>query len=146
MAALYSIARGVNKKSAPSLLTRGNVVVCLKVLAQRNNVRGLQSLGAFFDGELDLLAFNEVAKAICLDGREVDEHVLAAFAGDEAITLATVEPLDCADDFSDISFFLFFSFVIYLYFDASFVFHIGTVNKNKPRMCILGHRLSYVQR
>jgi hypothetical protein len=58
----------------------------------------LQTLGAFFDGEFHLLAFFEVAETVGLYGREVNENIRAAFAGDETVTLATIEPFDRTDD------------------------------------------------
>jgi len=46
------------------------------------------------DGELDLLALGEGAEALRLDGRLVDEEVLAAvLGGDEAEALGVIEPL-----------------------------------------------------
>jgi hypothetical protein len=62
------------------------------------DVSGLQTLGAFFDGKFHLLAFLEVAETVSLNGREVDENIRAAFAGDETVTLAAVEPFDRTDD------------------------------------------------
>jgi hypothetical protein len=41
-----------------------------------------------------MLAFFEIAETIALDSGEVDEDIRAAFAGDETVALATVEPLD----------------------------------------------------
>ena len=73
-------------------------LLALGYLAYRHGIGGLQTLRAGFDGELHLLAFHEVAEPICLDGRKVHEHIFSAFTGDKAITLASVEPLDCADD------------------------------------------------
>jgi hypothetical protein len=61
------------------------------------DVGSLQTLGAFFDGEFHLLAFFQVAEAFALNSGEVDEYIRTAFAGDEAVALATVEPFDRTD-------------------------------------------------
>src|SRR5262249_58785074 len=60
------------------------------------NVLGFLALLARPDLELDELALVEGAVAVHLDGRVVDEYVLSAFAGDEAVTLLRVEPLHCS--------------------------------------------------
>jgi hypothetical protein len=58
----------------------------------------LRTLGAFFDSELDLLSFLQIAvSTITLNSREMDENVRSAFACDKTVTLVTVEPLDCTD-------------------------------------------------
>src|SRR5207302_6648633 len=58
------------------------------------DVRRLRALGALGDLELHLLTLCEAAEALHLDGRVVDEHVLAASVGsDEAIAFRIVEPL-----------------------------------------------------
>jgi hypothetical protein len=62
------------------------------------DVGGLQTLGAFFDREFNALAFFEVAETLALDSGEVDEDIRAAFAGDESVAFATIEPLDRTDD------------------------------------------------
>src|SRR5438477_12305867 len=62
----------------------------------RDDVRGLQALGALRDFELDVRAFGEGAEAIALNRGEVYEHILAALRGDEAEALRVVEPLDGA--------------------------------------------------
>jgi hypothetical protein len=61
------------------------------------DVSSLQTLGAFFDGELHLLAFLQVLEAFALDGREVDENIGAAFALDETETLGAIEPFNRTD-------------------------------------------------
>jgi len=63
-----------------------------------DHVGGLRSLGALLNREFDLLAFFKIAESITLDSGEVDENVRAAIASDEAITLGTIEPFDCAGD------------------------------------------------
>src|SRR6266576_3867675 len=59
----------------------------------RLDVRGLLSLGTFDDIELDRLSLTEGAVAFANDCREVDEHVVAIGASDEAVTLLVAEPL-----------------------------------------------------
>jgi hypothetical protein len=59
------------------------------------DVRGLFSLRALGDFELDLLTFFEGLEAIHLNGGEMRKQVLAAIIGcDEAESLRIVEPLD----------------------------------------------------
>jgi hypothetical protein len=48
------------------------------------------------DFKLDTLALGQALEALGLDDAEVDEHVLAALLGDEAVPLRVVEPLDRA--------------------------------------------------
>ena len=67
-------------------------------LADDDDVAGLQTLGALLDIELDALAFLEVLETITLDGGKVDKDIIAAFAGNEAVALCSVEPLDCTVD------------------------------------------------
>src|SRR4029078_1382289 len=62
------------------------------------DVSGLQALGALLDGELNLLALFQIAEPLALDRGEVNKHVLAAFLGQETVTLAAIEPLDRAND------------------------------------------------
>jgi len=64
---------------------------------QDYDISGLQTFGAFFDGEFHLLAFLQVLEAFALDGREVDENIRAAFTLDEAETLCTIEPFNRTD-------------------------------------------------
>src|SRR5947209_7438716 len=59
----------------------------------RLDVRRLLSLGSFHDVELYCLALAEGAVAFADDRREVDEHVVAVRASDEAVTLLVAEPL-----------------------------------------------------
>ena len=56
----------------------------------------LPALGAFYDVELNLLTFLQTAKAVCLDGGEVNEHVLTILAADKTIALGIVVPLYCS--------------------------------------------------
>ena len=71
----------------------GFVVQCVARL-DNGDAGSLQALGALLDGELHLLTLFQVPETVTLDGREVDEHIRAAFALDEAVALAAVEPLD----------------------------------------------------
>jgi hypothetical protein len=56
----------------------------------------LPALGAFHYVELNLLTFLQAAKAIRLDGGEMNENILAILAADKTITLGIVKPLDCS--------------------------------------------------
>lgn len=71
--------------------------VCQVKLLDGLDCGGLQTFGAFFDGEFHLLAFLKIAEAFAFDGGVVDENVRAAFAGDEAVAFFTVEPFDRTD-------------------------------------------------
>ena len=86
-----------NQKPLKQML-QGFVVSHKWDLVDGDDVGGLQALGTLLDLELDLLAFFQVLEAIALDSAEVDEDVRAAFALNEAITLAPIEPFDCAGD------------------------------------------------
>src|SRR3990170_2625067 len=87
---------GAHKK-APRLSSRG-FLIRVSQLANDDDVAGLQTLGALFDGELDLLAFLQVLETIALNGREVDKDIIAAFASEEAVALGPIEPFDCTVD------------------------------------------------
>jgi len=63
-------------------------------LVAHRDVGSLRTLGALFNIELDLLSFLQVTETIALNGGEMDENVLAAFALDEAEALVTIKPLD----------------------------------------------------
>ena len=60
------------------------------------DVLRLPALRPLYDIELDLLAFLQAAKAIRLDGGEVNENVLAILAAEKTITLGIVKPLYCS--------------------------------------------------
>ena len=90
--AIFAAFTGIKESLAKS---RGSLLFQLGV--DHGHVAGLRSLGSLFDIELDLLTFGQVAETIALDGGEMDENVLAAFALDEAEALVTVEPLDRTD-------------------------------------------------
>jgi hypothetical protein len=66
------------------------------VVSEPDNVFGLKALLASGHGELDLLAFVQLAIPISADSTEMNEDVLSLLALDEAITLGIVEPLHCA--------------------------------------------------
>src|SRR5207244_10635434 len=59
----------------------------------RDDVCSLRALLAVDDVELNLLAFLQAAEPFLLDGAVVDEDVLTAIHGDEAVALLRVEPL-----------------------------------------------------
>jgi len=54
----------------------------------------LRTFRAVLHGELDPLAFIQVAKALALDGRIVYEDIRAILSLDEAIAFGATEPLD----------------------------------------------------
>ena len=59
-----------------------------------HDVLSLRTLLALAHFEFDLLAFFQLAEPAALNGREVDEAVLAAVVGcDETVTLLCIEPL-----------------------------------------------------
>ena len=59
-------------------------------------VLGLPPFRAFDYVKLHLLTFLQAAESIALNGREVNEHVLAVLAADETITFGVVKPLYCS--------------------------------------------------
>lgn len=65
---------------------------------ERGYICSLQSLGTFFNAEFYSLTFHQVAKAITVDGSVVDEYIWAVLLGDETISLAAVEPIDCSNN------------------------------------------------
>src|SRR5258706_10500429 len=65
-------------------------------LLGNRDVCRLESFRTLHQVELDLGAFGQGAETFRLDGRKVNEHVLAALGGDEAEALRIVEPLDCS--------------------------------------------------
>ena len=68
------------------------------VLVDDGDVRGLQTLGALFNCELDLLAFLQVLETISLNSGEVNEDIGAAIAFDEPVAFCSIEPFDCTVD------------------------------------------------
>jgi hypothetical protein len=70
------------------------------------HVFGLPALGTLHYVELDLLTFLQAAESLCLDGREVYEHILPILAADETITFGVVKPLYCSC-FHGVALFLF---------------------------------------
>jgi hypothetical protein len=63
---------------------------------EASDVRSLQALGPAGDFEFNRLAFVQRLVPLGLNGREVDENVLAGLALDEPKTLAGIEPLHCS--------------------------------------------------
>ena len=68
---------------------------CQKSGLQGLNVGSLQALGATDNLKFNGLTVRKGAVAVGLDGREMDENVLAALALDETKAFAGVKPLDC---------------------------------------------------
>ena len=58
-----------------------------------DDVRRLEPFGAFEQVELHGFAFIQCAVSILLNRREMDEHIFASGALDEAIPLCSVKPL-----------------------------------------------------
>src|SRR5216117_2820746 len=63
------------------------------LLGGEGDVGGLQALRTLDQIELDGGTFGQRAEALGLNGREVNENVLATLSGDEAIAFCVVEPL-----------------------------------------------------
>src|SRR5207249_1149070 len=82
-----------SKTSAPRSTTETWVAASRAKVLYLADVRSLQPFRTAGDFELDLITFGEALEALRLDGRVVDEHVLAALLRDEAETLRVVEPL-----------------------------------------------------
>ena len=74
------------------------IFVRCQLLVNDDDVAGLKSLGALFDSELNLLAFLQVLETLALNGREMDEDIIAAFACEKAVALGPIEPLNCTVD------------------------------------------------
>ena len=72
--------------------------VSVSQLVDDNYVAGLKTLGALFNSELDLLTFLQILETLALNGREVDEDIIAAIASEEAVALRSIEPHDCTVD------------------------------------------------
>lgn len=56
---------------------------------------GLQTFGALADLKVHHSSLIQRAIAVALDGREMNEDILAAFAFDESVSLGRIEPLNC---------------------------------------------------
>ena len=72
---------------------RGLCVIAVLLGLDSHYVGGLRALRAALDIELHLIAFFQVAKTLALDSRKVDEHIVAAFALNEAVALLAAKPL-----------------------------------------------------
>src|SRR5713101_1135571 len=70
-------------------VSRASIVLALGL----GDVLGLVALGTLPDFKLDCLAFRQSLVAVHLDGREVNEDILARLALDEPIPLGSVKPL-----------------------------------------------------
>src|SRR5688500_12102092 len=79
------------RRGAPLTFPRGDPVGLL----HRPDVRGLLSLRSINDLELHLLALVQGAVSVTLNGREMDEDVVAIGTGDEPESLLVAKPLDC---------------------------------------------------
>src|SRR5690348_340890 len=84
-----------NPKTAPPATRAGGsrIGFSSRVDSDALHVRGVESLGARLDLELDFLSFGERLEAVHRDRRKVDEHVLAPFLLNEAVPLGVIEPL-----------------------------------------------------
>ena len=89
MAALWQSCENVRLAQACGL--SGCAVRAVPVANDR--VR-LGTLLAFYDVELDLIAFLERFVPIQLDRRVVDEYIWPVVTSDESVALGVVEPLD----------------------------------------------------
>src|SRR5262245_9425239 len=67
---------------------------CERQPLELDDVGGLLALRPFHHIKLHPIALRQRAEAFAGDRREMDEHVLAPFALDEAESLRVVEPLD----------------------------------------------------
>jgi hypothetical protein len=65
-----------------------------QVALSYSNVARLRAFLAGFNFEGYVLAFNQRTTAFHVDGGEVNEHIVAGFAGNESITLFIIEPLN----------------------------------------------------
>src|SRR5947208_11257717 len=84
-------AVGGNEKPRPNARAGGRRMARGRSTA--NDVRGVQPFLASLHFELHHLALSEGLEPVHLDGREVYEHVLAAFLLNEAVALGVIEPL-----------------------------------------------------
>jgi len=64
-------------------------------MLQLDYILGLEAFGALRDAEFDLIPFVQGLEAGSLDGRVMNEDVIAGFAADESIAFFVVEPLYC---------------------------------------------------
>jgi hypothetical protein len=80
----------MNKKRA---LTQAVPVKGLSFSLELYNVARFGALGRVDNVELDLLAFSQRLKAAVLYVAEMDEHIAAIFAGNEAKSFGVIEPL-----------------------------------------------------
>ena len=61
-----------------------------------DHIRGLGSLGTLSDVEFDVVTLGQGLKAVTLNRRKMNEHVLTCVLLDEAKAFRVVEPLHCA--------------------------------------------------
>jgi hypothetical protein len=85
-------------KKLPGIFILGSFCVLRVNLADYDYVSSLRALGAFLNGEFNLLTFFKVFETVALDRGEVHENIRAAFTSKKAVALASVEPFDCSDN------------------------------------------------
>lgn len=56
------------------------------------------------DGELDMRVLFKGLEAVGLDLAEVDEQIVAALLGDEAIAFVSIEPFNCTSRHANLTF------------------------------------------
>ena len=88
---MISISKIKEGPGGPSLA----FLYCRGIKSNSHYVLGLQSFGALLNLELHLRAFIQGAIPVGLDGRKVNEHIVAARSLDETITFRGIEPLHC---------------------------------------------------
>lgn len=81
--------RGTDCGSVPLL-------ICLEGRLPLRHVRSLKPLRALLNLELDEFSFGQGFETVTTDRGVVDKNVFATVLFNEAVTLAVVEPLDCA--------------------------------------------------
>src|SRR4051794_1931613 len=85
-------------------------------------VLGLPPFRAFHYVELNLLSFLQAAESARLNGREVNEHVLAVLAADKTITLGVVKPLYCS---------CFHGVALFLFVDMALSFRCASAGRSR---------------
>jgi len=69
---------------------------------QFHHVGCLRSTVALRDFEFNRLTFFQGFEAVALDRREVNEHVVAFFYGNEAVAFLCVKPLNCSSQMKNL--------------------------------------------
>jgi hypothetical protein len=73
-----------------------DLFICVCVVLERLNVRGLPTLGPLYDVKLDGLTFLQTLEAIRADGRVVHEDIFTILARDETEPFRVVKPFHCS--------------------------------------------------